>query len=83
MIEQRELSLKKDYGELLSMSDLSEVFHYPSVAAARKARERGKFPIELFQLPNRRGWFTTARAVAEFLCQMEVSTTSKKSVAGG
>ncbi len=71
------------YGQLLTLTDLTEVLRYPSVQALRKARIRGRLPLELVQFPNRRGWFATARAVAELLERLDAisgafSTTETK-----
>lgn len=63
--------LREDFGALLTQSDLAHLLRYPSVQAVRKARARGSLAIPMFQLPMRRGWFTTARAVAEFLASLE------------
>ena len=44
---------------------------FPSAGAARKARARGIFPIELFRLKGRRGYFTTAQAIAHWLARVQ------------
>lgn len=59
--------LRDRYGDVLTMSDLAVVLRYPSVAAIRKARERGRLPVTAVRIPHRRGWFVTATAVAELL----------------
>lgn len=64
-------TLRENFGALLTQSDLARLLRYPSVQAVRKARARGTLAIPMFQLPMRRGWFTTARAVAEFLASLE------------
>jgi hypothetical protein len=64
---EREELLRKRYGELLTLRDLAVVLRYPSLAAIRKARSRGRLPLKLVQLPPRRGWFATPKAVAELL----------------
>ena len=68
---ERETSLRKRFGDVLTLSDLVAVLRYPSVGAVRKARARGQLPLALVQMPPRRGWFTTAEAVAELLCALE------------
>jgi hypothetical protein len=67
----REDDLKQRFGDLLNLNDLAEVLRYPSAHAIRKARIRGRLPIELIQMPGRRGWFATARAVAKLLDSLE------------
>ena len=63
----REQALRQTYGELLTLQDLASVLRYPSLGAIRQARARGKLPLKLVQLPPRRGWFATPKAVAELL----------------
>ncbi|MET4569105.1 hypothetical protein [Rhodanobacter soli] len=63
--------LREDFGALLTQADLARLLRYPTVQAVRKARARGNLAIPMFQLPMRRGWFATARAVAEFLAILE------------
>lgn len=64
------------YGQLLTLSDLTDVLRYPSIQALRKARIRGRLPLELIQFPNRRGWFATARAVAALLERLDTTRGS-------
>lgn len=68
-----ELSLRAKYGELLSTSDLARVLRYGSAQAVRKARLRGALAVPMQQLPGRRGWFTTARAVAAYLEELDAT----------
>lgn len=67
-IEER---LREDFGALLTQADLARILRYPTVQAIRKARVRGNLAIPMFRLPMRRGWFATARAVAEFLASLD------------
>ena len=62
-----ESTLVARYGPLMTLRDVAEILRYPSLPAARKARLRGKFPVQLVKLPNRRGWWATTRAVADYL----------------
>ncbi|WP_157798538.1 hypothetical protein [Dyella ginsengisoli] len=66
-----EEGLREDFGALLTQADLARLLRYPTVQAVRKARSRGYLAIPMFQLPMRRGWFATTRAVAEFLASLE------------
>ena len=75
-VEAIESSLRERYGELIGLSDLAELFHFPTVEAVRKARLRGRLPISVAQLPNRRGWFASPRSVAEMLA----TTKSEKEI---
>ncbi len=72
----REEQLVHRYGQLLTLSDLTDVLRYPSVQALRKARIRGRLPLELIKFPNRRGLFATARAVAALLEQLDTTRGS-------
>lgn len=63
----RETALREKYGEVLSLADLAEVLNYPSVKAIQKARQRDVLAVPAQQLPGRRGWFVTTRAVAAYL----------------
>jgi len=75
-IAERERSLRARFGDLIGMEDLAGLLHFPSASAARKARLRGRLPVAVAQLPNRRDWYTTPRAVAEVLARLEISTRS-------
>lgn len=70
-VQRIEDGLREDFGALLTQTDLARLLRYPTVQAVRKARARGNLAIPMFQLPMRRGWFATARAVAEFLARLE------------
>lgn len=63
----RELHLRAEFGELLSTADLARVLRYRTSQAVRKARLRGALDIPMQQIPGRRGWYATARAVALYL----------------
>lgn len=67
----RETVLRKQYGELLRLSDLAPLLSYPSVQAVQKARQRGSLPLPVFQIPGRKGWFITTRTVAQFLNELD------------
>ena len=74
-ISKRESRLTHQFGEILSLTDLASVLRYPSVGAVRQARRRGVLPVQTQHLIGRRGWFATARAVAEYLHKLESSGT--------
>lgn len=73
-IAETEMSLRARFGELIGLADLALLLNFPSVGAARKARLRGRLPVTMAQLPNRRGWYTTPKAVAEMLVTLEELT---------
>lgn len=69
--ESRENIYRRQYGELLTASDVAKILRYPSAAAVLKARERGTLPVQMAKLPGRKGWFATARSVAEILDEID------------
>lgn len=73
----REDFLRERYGELLTPEDLAELFRYPSTEAVMKAHSRGKLPVPLARFRARRGWYATARAVAECLDELDASLRRK------
>lgn len=64
---ERERALEQRYGELLTLADVAKILRFPSTQAVLKARTRGRLPIPLVKMPNRRGWFATVRSVAHLL----------------
>lgn len=73
MPDDREHHLRQKYGELLSLADVAEVLHFPSVQAVQKARQRGTLGLPAQQPSGRRGWFVTTRAVAAYLNRLDQS----------
>jgi hypothetical protein len=52
------------YGKpIMTAAETSRWLGFSSVNALLRARKRGLLPIEMFQLPGRRGWFAATRAV--------------------
>lgn len=52
---------------LISASDTARLLGYPSTGALAKARQTGRLPITMFQVPGRRGWFASTQTVKEWL----------------
>lgn len=77
-VDSIETSMRDRYGELIGLADLAVIFNFPSIAAIRKARLRGRLPIYVAQLPNRRGWYSSPRAVALVLANFEETTSLQK-----
>jgi len=71
MKQTREAEIAERYGEILDLGKIARTLGYPSRAAVLQARRRGTLPFELSRLPNRRGWFTTAKTVANVLLTLE------------
>ena len=76
-VKEHERALSDRYGSLLTLADLAFVLHYPSVHAVRQARLRGCLPVNVFQMPGRRGWFASAKSVACLLAQLETANTDR------
>lgn len=66
-----EQEVRERYGDLLTIRDLAALLRYPSAEAVRKAHQRDQLPLALVRMAPRRGWFATARAVAELLERLE------------
>jgi hypothetical protein len=76
-IKEHERALSDRYGSLLSLADIAFVLHYSSVQAVRQARLRGRLPVDVFQMPGRRGWFASARSVARLLAHLETANPER------
>jgi hypothetical protein len=76
-VKEHELVLSDRYGSLLTLADLATILRYPSVQAVRQARLRGCLPVDVFQLPGRRGWFASAQSVARLLAELETVETER------
>ena len=74
----RELQLKAEFGELLNTADVARVLRYRTTQAVRKARIRGALRIPMQRIPGRRGWYATARAVADYLNTFDSATFSEQ-----
>ena len=57
----------REYGDLLTLKDVAEIFRYPSIQAVRKAHVRGFLPVSLFKLPHRRELFASTLAAVAIL----------------
>jgi hypothetical protein len=79
--KERELELITRYGDLLNLSDIAKVLRYPNTHAVRMAHLRHALPFNLVRIPNRRGWFATAKAVAAALTQLDNRQLTSKSPA--
>lgn len=70
------------YGELLTLDDVRELLKYPSVASLLQAHRRGKLPIRLITIPERRGWFATTRQAINFFHKLEIDSQANPSDTG-
>jgi hypothetical protein len=48
---------------ILTAPETARFLGFASANALLRARKRGLLPIEMFQIPGRRGWFAATRAV--------------------
>jgi hypothetical protein len=59
---------------LLTATETARLLGYPSTSALAKARQTGRLPIAMFQLPGRRGWFAATQTVKALLESLIAST---------
>jgi hypothetical protein len=52
---------------ILSAAETARLLGYPSTGALAKARQSGRLPFEMFQVPGRRGWFAATPVVRAWL----------------
>lgn len=52
---------------LLTAAETARLLGYPTTGALAKARQAGRLPIEMFQVPGRRGWFAATPKVRAWL----------------
>jgi hypothetical protein len=54
---------------ILSAGEAARLMGCPSSEALTKARQTGRLPIPMFQIPGRRGWFAATHVVKAWLEQ--------------
>lgn len=59
--------LLREHGPLLDAAGTAKALGFRSVDALRQARQRGRLPITMFRLPDRRGWFAATLTVAAWI----------------
>ena len=52
---------------ILSAAEAARAMGFPSSEALSKARQTGRLPIPMFQIPGRRGWFAARHVVKAWL----------------
>lgn len=52
---------------LLSAAETARLLGYATTGALAKARQTGRLPVAMFQVPGRRGWFASTEAVRTWL----------------
>jgi hypothetical protein len=66
---------------LLSAAETARLLGYPSTSALAKARQTGRLPIQMFQVPGRRGWFAATAVVRAWL--QDVTSSKAEEAQGG
>ena len=67
----REQEIASKYGHLLGLDEIREVLKYKTVDALKKAHYEGKLSLKLKKIEGRAGMFCTAKAVAEYIDQLD------------
>lgn len=62
---------------VISAAETARLLGYPSAGALAKARQTGRLPIEMFQMPGRRGWFAATASVRAWLREIVIGKSSK------
>jgi hypothetical protein len=70
LAEKLEADLIKQYGPMLSGESLRSALGYPSMDALRQAYSRGRVPVPIFPIENRRGKYALAKDVARWLAEL-------------
>ncbi len=66
-------SIRRRYGELLTLEEVAELFKFRTVSAVRKAHSRGALPVALYRFPNRTGYYAKADEAAHSIESMQLS----------
>lgn len=65
--EQLQGWLQQQYGLLIDSTAAAQILGFRSAATLTKARNRGLLDLQMFPVPNRKGLFTSPRALAAYL----------------
>lgn len=68
-----ETVLTERYGLMLPSRVLWKLLGYPSTDAWRKAIQRKTIPVQIFQIPERNGYFALSRDVAVWIAKARMS----------
>lgn len=69
LAQEIEQSLHERHGPMLGGAALCRALGFPTAAAMRQAVSRGRVPVPLFDIENRRGRFALTRDVAMWLAR--------------
>lgn len=70
--------LDRQFGPLISGQDLVRNLGYNSAAAFRQAHKRGTLPIDVFEIPNRRGKFALTSDIIRWLTTVKRLSVKKE-----
>lgn len=62
---------------VISAAETARLLGYPTTGALAKARQTGRLPIEMFQMPGRRGWFAATASVRAWLQEIMIVGSAK------
>lgn len=75
-----EVALRDRYGLMVGSTALWRELGYSSYEAFRKAKQRGRIEVPLFDVPNRRGSFALSREVANWIARQRCAAVTSKAV---
>ena len=78
-----EQRLVRALGATVGGGQLTRALGYPSQDAFRKAHQRGRLPVDTFELDGRRGRFATATDIAAWLWKQKHTVASDLPQQGG
>lgn len=64
------------HGPLLGGMKLVAALGHANAASLRQARRRGRVPVPLFSLPQRRGFFALTRDIADWLTEARLTAAA-------
>jgi hypothetical protein len=63
--------LLEKHGPLIGGKELACALGYPSLGAVREAKCRGRLPVKIFKIKNRRGHFALTTEIATWLTKLQ------------
>jgi hypothetical protein len=79
LAQEIERSLHERHGPMLGGAALCRALGFPTAAAMRQAVSRGRMPVPLFDIENRRGRFALTRDVARWLARCRAAGLTQPS----
>lgn len=75
-VQEADIDLYLPQVPVISAAETARLLGYPSTGALTKARQTGRLPIEMFQMPGRRGWFAATASVRAWLQEIMMGQSS-------